>query len=274
MPPDPDTHRSRSTPPASGPTVVTESEDSVTVITINRPEVRNAVDRPTANGLADAFRSFDEDPTQLVAVLTGAGGTFCSGADLGAVATGQGNRVDEDTGLDGPMGPTRMMLDKPVIAAVEGYAVAGGLELALWCDLRVAAQSAVFGVYCRRWGVPLVDGGTVRLPRLIGHSRALDLILTGRPVNADEAAAIGLANRVVADGTAAERSVALAHDLARFPQRCLRADRRSAYHQWALDELDALAAETRGGLEVIASGETQRGAARFADGAGRHGELA
>ena len=252
-------------------TVRWEVDAPVVVVTIDRPEVRNAVDRPTAAALADAFRRFDADDALAVAVLTGAGGTFCAGADLKAVATGSGNRVAEHG--DAAMGPTWMLLSKPVLAAVEGHAVAGGLELALWCDLRVAARDAVFGVYCRRWGVPLVDGGTVRLPRLIGHSHALDLILTGRGVSGDEARQMGLANRLVAPGTARAEAVALAHDLSRFPQHCLRSDRLSSYEQWGLALADALPNEVRRGLEVIASGETQAGAARFAAGAGRHGRF-
>jgi enoyl-CoA hydratase len=239
------------------------------VITIDRPEVRNAVDGPTAAALADAFRRFAADDALDVAVLTGGSGTFCAGADLKAVATGRGNRVTEHG--DGPMGPTRMALAKPVLAAVEGHAVAGGLELALWCDLRVAARNAVFGVYCRRWGVPLVDGGTIRLPRLIGMSHALDLILTGRGVSGEEARAMGLANRLTEPGHALDVALELAAQLSRFPQGCLRSDRTSAYRQWALDEDAALRVETRLGLEVIRSGETQAGAARFASGAGRHG---
>jgi enoyl-CoA hydratase len=231
--------------------------------------VRNAVDGPTAAALAEAFRRFEADPELCVAVLAGAGGTFCAGADLHALAAGRGNRVEE-TG-DGPMGPTRMLLAKPVIAAVEGHAVAGGLELALWCDLRVAADDAVFGVYCRRWGVPLVDGGTIRLPRLVGHSLALDLILTGRAISGEEARACGLVNRLVPKGRALPEATELAHALARLPQRCLRSDRRSAYEQWDLPLTDALHNETRLGLEVIRSGETREGAARFAAGAGRHG---
>lgn len=246
-------------------------EGATTIVTINRPSVRNAVDGPTAAALADAFRRFDADDGASVAILTGASGTFCAGADLKAVAAGGGNRV-RDHG-DGPMGPTRLQLGKPVIAAVEGYAVAGGLELALWCDLRVAAQDAVFGVYCRRWGVPLVDGGTVRLPRLIGHSNAMDLILTGRGVSGDEARAMGLANRLSAPGRALDAALELAQELARFPQRCLRADRRSAIEQWDLEENQALRNETRLGIEVIRSGETQAGATRFAAGAGRHGDF-
>ena len=239
-------------------------------MTIDRPRVRNAVDRETAAALADAFRRFDADASLSVAVLTGAGGCFCAGADLKAVSADAGNRVDIEG--DGPMGPTRMLLSKPVVAAVEGYAVAGGLELALWCDLRVAARSAVFGVYCRRWGVPLVDGGTIRLPRIVGHGVAMDLILTGRSVDADEALRIGLVNRVVDDGGALEASVALAEQIAAFPQLCARSDRLSATEQWDLALADALANETRRGREVIRSGETRAGAARFAGGAGRHGK--
>jgi enoyl-CoA hydratase len=246
---------------------------AILVVTIDRPEVRNAVDHPTALALAEAFRSFDADDTLAVAVLTGAAGTFCAGADLKAVADRRGNKVDADVTRDGPMGPTRMLLSKPVIAAVEGHAVAGGLELAAWCDLRVAASDAVFGVYCRRWGVPLVDGGTVRLPRLIGHSHALDLILTGRGVSGDEAMRMGLANRVVAPGEALAAAVELARRLAGFPQRCLRGDRRASYDQWDLPLTDALAHETAIGRAVIASGETAAGARRFAGGAGRGGSF-
>jgi len=252
-------------------TVTTEREGEVLVVTIVRPEVRNAVDGPTAAGLAEAFRSFEADDGLAVAVLTGAGGTFCAGADLKAVSSGRGNRVEADVSKDGPMGPTRMSLSKPVIAAVEGHAVAGGLELAVWCDLRVAARDAVFGVYCRRWGVPLVDGGTIRLPRLIGQSRALDLILTGRGVSGDEAVAMGLVNRLVEPGSARAAAVDLAASLAALPQGCLRSDRRSAHDQWGLSITDALARETELGLATVRSGETQAGAARFAAGAGRHG---
>ena len=251
--------------------VLYETDGPVAIITINRPEARNAVDRPTAAELADAFRRFEADEAQSAAVLTGSHGTFCAGADLKSFTAGRGNRVTEEG--DGPMGPSRMLLSKPVIAAVEGYAVAGGLELALWCDLRVAAEDAVFGVFCRRWGVPLIDGGTIRLPRLIGQSHALDMILTGRPVSGEEALRFGLANRLVRKGTALENAVTLANDLARFPQACLRSDRLSAYEQWHLDLDAALLAETRRGVEVVASGETLAGAARFAKGAGRHGSF-
>jgi len=246
-----------------------ETDGPVAIVTIDRPAVRNAIDGPTAAELAAALRRFEADDALSAAVLTGAGGTFCAGADLKGVAEARGNRVTETA--DGPMGPSRFLLSKPTIAAVEGYAVAGGLELALWCDLRVAAEDAVFGVFCRRWGVPLIDGGTIRLPRLIGHSHALDMILTGRPVSGEEALRMGLANRLVPRGTARAAAIALAKDLARFPQRCLRADRRSSYEQWSLGLDEALLAETRGGLDVIRSGETRAGAERFARGAGRHG---
>ena len=249
--------------------VLVEHEGPVTIVTIDRPAVRNAVDRPTADALAAAFRDFDADAGQAAAVLTGEGDTFCAGADLKAISDGRGNRVTEDG--DGPMGPTRMLLSKPVIAAVEGHAVAGGLELAVWCDLRVAARDAVFGVYCRRWGVPLVDGGTVRLPRLIGHSHALDLILTGRGVSGDEAAAMGLANRLCEPGSARHEAVRLAQELARFPQVCLRNDRRSSYEQWGLELDEAMVNETAHGLATLDSPETLEGAARFVDGAGRGG---
>jgi len=250
-------------------TVRYEIDGPIAIVTIDRPEVRNAVDGPTAGRLAEAFRRFDADEALVAAVLTGAAGSFCAGADLRVVSEGRGNSLDEKG--DGPMGPTRMLLGKPVIAAVEGFAVAGGLELALWCDLRVAARDAVFGVYCRRWGVPLVDGGTVRLPRIVGQGHALDMILTGRPVCGEEAGRMGLANRVVAPGAALEQARALAQSLAAFPQRCLRNDRRSALGQWSLDLDAALLAETRLGREVIQSGETRAGASRFAAGAGRHG---
>ena len=241
----------------------------VTVITINRPERRNAVDRVTADLLEVAFTEFDADDTASVAVLTGADGTFCAGADLQAISSGTGNRVREDG--PGPMGPTRMALSKPVIAAVEGHAVAGGLELAVWCDLRVAGADAVFGVFCRRFGVPLVDGGTIRLPRLVGEGRAMDLILSGRPVGAQEALSMGLANRVVPSGTALPAALAWADELAALPQVCMRNDRQSAIAQWNLPVSDALLLETRFGLASLASGEALAGAARFAGGAGRGG---
>ncbi|MDH3643310.1 MAG: crotonase/enoyl-CoA hydratase family protein [Gammaproteobacteria bacterium] len=251
--------------------VLVEKTGETTIVTINRPEVRNAVDGPTAAALADAFRSFDADAESKVAILTGAEGTFCAGADLKAVSAGDGNRVRLDG--DGPMGPSRMLLNKPVVAAVEGHAVAGGLELAVWCDLRVAASDAVFGVYCRRWGVPLIDGGTIRLPRLIGMSHAMDLILTGRGVSGEEAKSMGLANRLSAPGAALDGALELAGELARFPQLCMRSDRRSAYEQWSQPLNEALTEETRLGLEVIRSGETREGATRFAGGAGRHGDF-
>lgn len=252
-------------------TVRTHRDGSVLVVTIDRPEVRNAVDGPTAAALSVAFRDFEADDSASVAVLTGSEGTFCAGADLKAIADRRGNRVETDMSEDGPLGPTRMLLSKPVIAAVEGHAVAGGLELAVWCDLRVAAVDAVFGVYCRRWGVPLVDGGTVRLSRLIGHSHALDLILTGRGVSGDEAVRMGLVNRSVPTGTALAAALQLAHELAVLPQRCLRSDRLSSYEQWGLPLDEALANETTRGLDTILSGETVAGAGRFAAGAGRHG---
>ena len=243
-----------------------ERDDHVLVVTIDRPEVRNAIDRATADALAAAFRDFDADNSLAVAVLTGAGGAFCAGADLRAV---DGLRAAEDG--DAPLGVSRLLLGKPVVAAVEGAAVAGGLELALWCDLRVAAAGAVFGVFCRRFGVPLVDGGTIRLPRLVGQGRALDMILTGRAVVADKALRIGLADRVVPDGEAVGAAVALAHELAALPQTCMRSDRMSVYEQWSLSTADALVNETRRGLAVIAGGETAEGAQRFARGEGRHG---
>ncbi|WP_409468034.1 crotonase/enoyl-CoA hydratase family protein [Streptomyces sp. HC307] len=244
-----------------------ERQGLVTTVVLSRPEARNAVDGPTAAELVAAFREFESDDAARVAVLWGEGGTFCAGADLKALGTERGNRVTEDG--DGPMGPTRMRLSKPVIAAVAGHAVAGGLELALWCDLRVAEEDAVFGVFCRRWGVPLIDGGTVRLPRLIGTSRALDMILTGRPVPADEAYEMGLANRLVPSGTARAAAEELAATIARFPQPCLRSDRASVLEQDGLDEQTAMRGELRHGMGVLA--QSLEGAARFASGAGRHG---
>ncbi|NQD95708.1 crotonase/enoyl-CoA hydratase family protein [Pseudomonas sp. CrR25] len=251
--------------------VLVEKNGPVTTLTIDRPQQRNAVDRPTAEALAAALRAFEADDQARVAILTGAGGTFCAGADLGAVAEGgaRANRLEADG--DGPMGPSRMQLSKPLIAAIEGHAVAGGLELALLADLRVLADNAVLGVFCRRFGVPLIDGGTVRLPRIIGQGRALDLILTGRPVLAEEALSMGLVNRVVAAGSALAAAQQLALEIAAFPQRCLLADRASAYAQWDLPFAQAIANEFRGGMAVVASGETQAGAQRFKDGKGRHG---
>ena len=247
-----------------------ERSGPVWTVFLHRPAHRNAVDRPTAAELAAAFRAFDADPGAAVAVLYGEGGVFCSGADLTAIGTGRGNRVSPDG--DGPMGVSRLRLSKPVIAAVAGYAVAGGLELALWCDLRVADETAVFGVFCRRWGVPLIDGGTVRLPRLVGTSRAMDLILTGRAVGAQEAAAIGLANRVVPAGQALAAARDLAGQLASFPQICLRSDRASVLDAEGLDESAAMASEFAHGQEALAA-EAGEGAARFAAGAGRHGSF-
>jgi enoyl-CoA hydratase len=244
-----------------------ERAGPVTTVVLDRPDVKNAVDRPTAEALADAFRAFDADPDARVGVLWGDHGAFCAGADLKAVAGGHGNRVAPDG--DGPMGPSRMVLGKPVIAAIAGHAVAGGLELALWCDLRIVEDDAVLGVFCRRWGVPLIDGGTIRLPRLVGLGRALDLILTGRAVDAAEALAIGLATRVVPRGTARAAAEALAAELARLPQAALRGDRLSAYEQHDLSLDAALGNELRHGLAALAEGVS--GAARFVDGAGRHG---
>ncbi len=249
-----------------------EKNGAVTTVIIDRAEVRNAFDGPSARALAEAFRAFEADPDAAVAVLWGAGGTFCAGADLKAMADGRESLRIEPTG-DAPLGVSRMLLSKPVIAAVSGHAVAGGLELALWCDLRVAEESAVFGVFCRRFGVPLIDGGTVRLPRLIGLSRALDLILTGRPVGAGEALAMGLANRVVPDGEARPEAERLAAQLASFPQNCMRQDRLSAYRQGGMELEEAMGAEFRLGQQVIASGETLAGAGRFKGGQGRHGEF-
>jgi enoyl-CoA hydratase len=248
------------------PPVKLERDRDVLVVTIDRPAVRNAIDRETADSLVSTFRDFDADDALSVAVLTGSAGAFCAGADLGAV---DGLRTEEHG--DAPLGVSRLLLGKPVIAAVEGPAVAGGLELALWCDIRVVSRSAVFGVFCRRFGVPLMDGGTIRLPRLIGHGRALDLILTGRPVDAEEALRIGLAERLVPTGEALPAALALAHELGALPQICLRSDRMSAYEQWSMSTADALVNETRRGIEVIESGETAQGAERFARGEGRHG---
>lgn len=249
--------------------VIVERDGPVTTVIINRPEVRNAVDNETANGLVAAFQAFDADDEQRVAVLWGAGGGFCAGADLKEIATGERRKRWKLDG-DGPMGPSRLALSKPVIAAVAGHAVAGGLELATWCDMRVAEDSAVFGVYCRRWGVPLIDGGTVRLPRLIGQSHAMDMILTGRPVEANEALSMGLANRVVPTGEARKAAEALAHDLAKFPQMCMNVDRASVHRQWELPFAHAMKAEFAHGI-AAADAEGEAGAARFAGGAGRSG---
>jgi enoyl-CoA hydratase len=251
-------------------TILTERRGSTLLVTINRPEVRNALDAPTASALAQAMREFDRDEALAVAVLNGSGGTFCSGFDLKAVADGTRIPQVSEEG-DGPLGVSRMLLSKSVIAAIEGYAVAGGLEVALWCDLRVAAENAIFGVLNRRWGVPLVDGGTIRLPRLIGQSHALDLILTGRSVSGQEALTMGLVNRLSRRGETLATALALASDLARFPQRGLRSDRLSVYEQWSLSWEEALGNETRRGLSVLRSGESVEGARRFAAGHGRHG---
>jgi enoyl-CoA hydratase len=251
-------------------TVSTERDGRILIVTIERPERRNAVDGPTAQALYDAFKAFDADEGLDVAILQGRGGAFCAGADLKAIAEDAGNRVARD-GDFGPMGVTRLALGKPVIAAVEGHAVAGGLEVACWCDLRVAAEGAVFGVFCRRFGVPLIDLGTVRLPRLIGGSRAMDLILTGRPVEAKEAYDIGLANRLAARGQALDVALDLARQISAFPQLCLRNDRLSAIAQWSLDWDAAQANEVRLGMETLRSGQSREGAARFASGVGRGG---
>lgn len=265
--------------------VRTSKNGPVTTVIINRPTARNAVDGATARALAQAFLEFEADDTANVGVLAGAEGTFCAGADLKAVSQGGSGGlanpiVNPETGLDfnrlaadGPMGPSRMVLSKPVIAAIAGHAVAGGIELALWCDMRIVEEDAIMGVFCRRWGVPLIDGGTVRLPRLIGQSRAMDLILTGRPVNAQEALSMGLANRVVPKGKAIEAAEALALQIAQFPQGCMRADRLSAYEQWDLPYDRAMANEFAHGRKVLSSGESRQGAARFAAGKGRGGNF-
>ncbi len=250
--------------------VLVEKSGPITTVILHRPEVRNAVDGATAQALADAFRAFDTDPEAKVGVLFGEGGTFCAGADLKAVAEGRLPRLEPEG--DGPMGPSRLVLSKPVVAAISGHAVAGGLELALWCDLRVAEEDSVLGVFCRRWGVPLIDGGTIRLPRLIGLSRAMDLILTGRPVSAQEALGMGLINRVVPRGTARQAAEALARDIAAFPQACMNADRRSAYAQEGLPLEAALRQEFTEGVRVLES-ESLAGARRFTQGAGRHGSF-
>src|SRR5689334_8686444 len=244
-----------------------EAEDRVAVVTIDRPEVANAVDRPTADALVDAFKNFDADDSLAVAILTGAGGTFCAGADLKAMRSGDAERVVRvQPDGDGPVGPTRMLLSKPVIAAVEGHAVAGGLELSIWCDLRVAAEDAVFGVYCRRWGIPLMDGGTVRLPRLLGHSNALDLILTGRGVSGEEALRMGLANRLVPAGRALAAAIELAHEIAAKPQSAMRSDRLSSYERWSLRLEEALAGEYRHGMRTLQTGELLGGLENYESG--------
>jgi enoyl-CoA hydratase len=248
-----------------------ETDGAVAIITLERPEVANAIDRPTADALADAFRRFEADDTLAVAVLTGAHGTFCAGADLKAMreSAARASRIDPEG--DGPIGPTRMLLGKPVIAAVEGHAVAGGLELAAWCDLRVAAENAIFGVYCRRWGIPLMDGGTIRLARLLGHSHALDLILTGRGVAGEEARRMGLANRLVPPGRALPEAIALAHEIAARPQGALRHDRLSSYEQWSQTLPDALLNEFHHGMAALATGEMRGGLDRYASGTWRTG---
>jgi len=258
--------------PKSSESVLSQREGQVLVVTINRPHARNAVDETTARKLGEVFQSFDRDENLHAAILTGAEGTFCAGADLREI--GEGRRGPIDPEGTGPMGPTWLLLSKPVIAAIEGYAVAGGLELALWCDLRVAAKNAILGVFNRRWGVPLIDLGTVRLPRIVGHGRALDLILTGRSVAADEALQMGLVNRVTENGKALAVAMELAQSLAAFPQGGLRGDRMSAYEQWSLDWDAARRNELKRGMAAMASGESTAGAARFASGAGRHGSFA
>jgi enoyl-CoA hydratase len=252
-------------------TLILQRRGPVAVITINRPERKNAVDLPTARALYDAFKTFDADAEARVAVFTGAGGAFCAGADLKAISEGERRPVERE-GDFAPMGPGRLVLSKPVIAAIEGPAVAGGLELALWCDLRVAGRSAIFGVFNRRFGVPLIDLGTIRLPRLIGHGRAMDLVLTGRPVPAEEALAMGLVNRVVEDGRALEAALQIAEQLAAFPQTGMRSDRLSLIEQWGMSTADAIKNEVERGLASIALGEMFTGAARFAGGEGRHGK--
>ena len=252
--------------------VTTHQDQDILIVTINRPQARNAVDSETASALYGAFTAFDANEDLSVAILTGAGGNFCAGADLKAVAQGKGNRVETE-GDFGPMGPSRLMLSKPVIAAVDGYAVAGGLELAAWCDLRVVSPSAIFGVFCRRFGVPLIDGGTIRLPRLIGASRAMDMILTGREVDAAEAMEIGLANYETSEETALPKAVEIARRIASFPQLCMRTDRLSALQQWSLDMPAALKAEIEGGRDVLRAGSAAEGASRFASGQGRAGSF-
>ena len=245
--------------------------DAVLTITINRPEVRNAIDGPTAGEMTEALHSFDGDDSLSVAVVTGAGGTFCAGADLSTIAPGHDRGLSIEPDGPAPLGFARLVVGKPVIAAVEGHAVAGGLELALWCDMRIASETAIFGVFCRRFGVPLMDGGTVRLPRIVGQGNALDMILSGRPVDATEALRMGLAQRMVPAGAALVAAQRIARDLTRLPQTCMRSDRLSAYEQWSLDLDGALQNEMQRGLDVIASGETGEGAQQFRSGSGRHG---
>lgn len=253
--------------------VLVETKGSIYTVIINRPEIRNCVNRDTADQLADAFRAFDKDDKYAVAVLWGAGGSFCAGADLKAVAESKLNRMDTTMTEDGPMGPSRMHLSKPVIAAVSGYAVAGGLELAAWCDLRVMEEDATMGVFCRRFGVPLIDGGTQRLPRLIGMSRALDLILTGRPIGAEEALQFGLVNRVVPSGKSREEAEKLAEEIAAFPRGCMLSDRASVYEGFDMSFADGMRQEFLKGNEIVNSGETVAGATRFTSGTGRHGQF-
>jgi len=251
--------------------VLIERKYPIYTVIINNPEVKNAVDGPTAKALADAFREFEKDEKAEVAILWGDNGTFCSGANLKAIVDGYGNLIEKEG--DGPMGPTRMRLSKPIIAAVAGYAVAGGLELALWCDLRVVEKSAIFGVFCRMFGVPLIDGGTVRLPRLVGLSRALDMILTGRPITADEAYSWGLANRIVEDGQSRQEAENLGREIAKFPKICMRNDRMSTYEQYGLKVVDAMATEFEYGLKTLESGEFLKGSKEFVQGKGKHGSF-
>lgn len=253
--------------------VLVETKGSVYTVIINRPEVKNCVNRKTADLLADAFRAFDQDDNYTVAVLCGAGGSFCAGADLKSIGSGGQNRMDTTMTEDGPMGPSRMHLSKPVIAAVSGYAVAGGIELAAWCDLRVMEEDAIMGVFCRRFGVPLIDGGTQRLPRLIGMSRALDLILTGRPIIAEEALQIGLVNRVVPSGKSREEAEKLAEQIAAFPRKCMLSDRASVYEGFDMDFDEAMRQEFLKGNDIVNSGETLQGARNFTSGVGRHGQF-
>ncbi|MES9683145.1 crotonase/enoyl-CoA hydratase family protein [Gottfriedia acidiceleris] len=253
--------------------VLVEKKENICTIQINRPNVRNAVDRETAQQLAEAFRDFENEENLHVAVLYGNGGTFCAGADLKAFSLEDGNSLEVDMSKDGPMGPSRMNLSKPVIAAVSGHAVAGGLELAIWCDLRIVEKDAIFGVFCRRFGVPLIDGGTQRLPRLIGMSRALDLILTGRPIGAEEALSMGLANRIVEVGTVKEEAEKLAAHIAQYPQLCMKNDRKAVYEGFDLDFEKAMQLEFTLGMTVVQSGESMKGAKHFVQGQGKHGKI-